>query len=103
MDIEQLRLIIEAFNGVQESATTGVVVWFSLLAGEILIDAGLIATFLYMVYKLAWRLMTVVSEHVSDNDQLKTMRDTMGIGTPGHVTTGEYEAMIRWIKQRFNS
>ena len=96
MDLEQLKLILEALKGVSQDAGSLFTLWLWLkFASGVLSDLLLFGGALGVVYGI-YRAVTLSNGDDDNNRFMRNMRDQLRIGSPGHMTPGErHETMLR--------
>lgn len=90
MNTEQLKMIIEAFSGMQDGATMAFLFWIAKQYLVVLVTGGV---FVYAISKL-FKLLQYVS---SATRLVHVLQGTLGY-TPGLVTTGEEKRIVELIR-----
>ena len=90
--MKDLELIIQAITQLGEAGKEAFIWWLFVDKG---ITSLLIATALFLAYKLVIRLIRAFADA-----PIERLRDEMGVGSPGPLVRSEYEQMIHWIRER---
>lgn len=94
MDIEQLKLVLEALQSVSHDASTIAVLWLWLKFGAVAVSH---ATWMIVILVVAWIVGSAIlrATGASGSDEfLKDMRRTLNTGTPGLLTDNERRATM---------
>ena len=98
MNIEELKLILEALQHTTDGAKDLGVWWVALHYGE-KIFSGI--TFVLCVWGIAWGIIkgVMLASGLEENEQrLQQLRDMMEIGSPGKVSHGEFDRMRQKVR-----
>ena len=90
--MKELELIIQAITQLGEAGKEAFIWWLFVDKG---ITSLLIATALFLAYKLVIRLIRAFADA-----PIERLRDEMGVGSPGPLFRSEYEQMIHWIREK---
>ena len=85
MDIESLKLVLEAVQGVSGSAMTLAIIWMLEGYFEIIVGWG----------SVVW-LVKILSRYIpnsSSESSLMELREMLKVGSAGHLTTSEVQEM----------
>jgi hypothetical protein len=89
MEIEQLKLILETLQGVGHEAGNLAVLYLWLqFIGGVLTNLSLIGVFLGLFYFI-YRAIRMSNGHDQAEDFLREMRDQLGTGVYGHLSSDE--------------
>lgn len=93
MNIDELKLILEALQHTTDGAKDLGVWWIALHYGEKVLSGLLMVV---CVFGIAWgiaKTITVANGMSDDSRRLEHLRDLMRVGSPGGVTVGEFDRM----------
>jgi hypothetical protein len=99
MDIEQLKLILETLQGVGHEAgnLAALYLWLQFASG-VLTNLSLIGVFLGLFYFI-YRAVRMSNGHDQADDFLREMRDQLGTGIHGTLTTDERNRTITALRK----
>lgn len=98
MNIDELKLILEALQHTTDGAKDLGVWWIALHYGEKVLG-GLFAV--VCIWGVAWGIYKVINAANGSSEperRLQRLRDAMGVGTSGILTDSEYEQMREKIR-----
>ncbi len=99
MDIEQLKLVLDTLKSVGHEAGSLAVLWLWLKFGAIAFSHIFWGV---VVFSAAWTIVRLVrSQSDQENYEhfLREMRDTLGTGTGGCMTSVEYQRTTTLLRQ----
>lgn len=95
MDIEQLKIVIDAIKSVSGDAQT-LAIWWIIIDKLIPIFAWLIVAFgLY-------RILSMTIQNIGYSRYLRQIRDMLGVGTRGPIIEREAEEILHQISKLLN-
>jgi hypothetical protein len=94
MDAATLKQMLEVFAQIGEGSKEAFIWWLVFTHGlSALLWATLFPAVLFVVYR-------VISKAINtDEFKLRSIRDKIGVGSPGHYTGEEHEAVLRKIDE----
>jgi hypothetical protein len=99
MDIEQLKLILDTLQGVGHEAGNLAVLYLWLqFIGGVLTNLSVIGIFLGLFYFI-YKSVRMSNGHVQAEDFLREMRDQLGTGTYGTLTTDERQRTMTALRK----
>ena len=93
MDIEQLRLVLEAASAAGQGAYTLAIMWIAKDFLQFIIAMGLIVALIWCAYKLFSRL---IAKHEFETDVMNAL------GISVYLTDEEKRQAIRWMQKGKN-
>lgn len=102
MEIEKLKLILDALQGVGHEAGSLATLYLWLQFGaSVVTSLSFVAVFLGISYGI-YRFIIVSNHHEATDQFFRDMRDRLGTGTGGHLTENERHRTMASLRQLAN-
>ena len=99
MDLEQLKLILEALKGVSQDAGSLFTLWLWLKFGSSVLSNMVLVVCVVAVVYAVYRAVMSASGASESETFIREMRDRLRTGSPGMLTQGERIATLMRLRE----